>query len=65
MLDPIKSGIAINAAERTDSDCAEKIPFQYVTPMRPIYLGTTAAWTESFGVRFISYTTSAIAVFKD
>jgi hypothetical protein len=32
---PIESGIAINAADRTDSDCAQKIPFHGPAAMRP------------------------------
>jgi hypothetical protein len=45
----IESGIAINAAERTDLNCAEKIPLQCVAPMRPKYLRTTAMWTGPVG----------------
>jgi hypothetical protein len=51
---PIESGIAINAAERTDSDWTEEIPLHGVTPMRPKYLGTTAMWTVPFGVNLHS-----------
>ena len=46
---PIESGIAINAAERADSDCAEEILLHGVTPMRPKYLRTTAMWTGPVG----------------
>jgi hypothetical protein len=48
---PIESGIAINAAERTDSDCAEEISLHGAAAMRSKYLGTTAMWTGPFGVR--------------
>ena len=51
MFEPIESGIAINAAERTDSDCAEEILLHGAAPMRPKYLGTPAMWTRPFGVR--------------
>jgi hypothetical protein len=52
---PIESGIAINAAERTDSDCAQEIPL-HIGPsaMRPKHLGTTAVWTVPFGVNLHS-----------
>ena len=50
--EPIESGTAINAAERTDSDCAEEILLHGAAPMRPKYLGTTAIGTDAFGVRF-------------
>ena len=33
VLEPIESGIAINAAERTDSDCAEEILLHDAAPM--------------------------------
>jgi hypothetical protein len=49
--EPIESGIAIDAAKRTDSDCAEKILLHGTVPMRPKYLRTAAMWTKSFGVR--------------
>jgi hypothetical protein len=48
---PIESGIAIDAAERTDSDCAQEIPLLGPAAMRPKYLGTPAARTGVFGVR--------------
>ena len=49
-VEPIESGVAINAAERTDSDWTEEIPLHGATPMRPEYLGTTAMWTGPVGV---------------
>ena len=51
VFEPIESRIATNAAERTDSDCAEEIPLHGAAPMRPKYLGTTAMWTVPFGVK--------------
>src|SRR5579862_2935047 len=48
---PIESGIAINAAERTDSDCAQEIPLRGPATMRSKYLGTPAIGTGPFGVR--------------
>jgi hypothetical protein len=52
---PIESGVAINAAERTGSDCAQEIPLHGSPAMRPKYLGTTAMWTVPFGVNLHSY----------
>ena len=49
-----ETGIAISAAERSDSDCAEEIPLHGTPPMRSKYLGTTTMWTELFGVRLHS-----------
>ena len=51
MFEPIESGIAIDAAKRTDSDRAEKISLHGAAPMRSKYLGTTAMGTRPFGVR--------------
>ena len=48
---PIESGIAINAAERTDSDSAQEIPFHGPAAMRPKHFGTPAIRTGPFGVR--------------
>ena len=48
---PIESGIAINAAERADSDCAQEIPLHGPPAVRSKYLGTPAIWTRPFGVR--------------
>jgi hypothetical protein len=50
VFDPIKSGIAVDAAKRTDSDCAEKILLHGAVAMRPKYLRAATMWTESFGV---------------
>jgi len=50
VFEPIESSIAINAAERTDSDCAEKILLDSAAPMRPKYLGTIAIRTGPFGI---------------
>ena len=55
MLEPKETGIAINAAERTNSDCAQEIPLHGSPAMRPKYLGTTAMWTVPFGVNHHSY----------
>ena len=55
MVAPIESGIAITAAERTDSDCAQEIPSHGSPAMRPKYLGTTAMWTVPIGVNLHSY----------
>ena len=33
-VETIESGIAINAAERTDSDCAQQMPLHGAAPMR-------------------------------
>ena len=46
---PVESGIAINAAERTNSDCAQEMPFHWPAAMRPKYLRTTAMWTGPVG----------------
>jgi hypothetical protein len=35
---PIESDIAVDAAKRTDSDCAEKNLLHGTVPMRPKYL---------------------------
>ena len=43
-----ETGIAISAAERSDSDCPEKTLLHGTAPMRSIYLGTTTMWTELF-----------------
>jgi hypothetical protein len=51
VFEPIESGIAIDAAVRTESDRAEEILLHGAAPMRPKYLGTTAIWTGAFGVR--------------
>jgi hypothetical protein len=48
---PIESGVAINAAERTDSDCAQEIPLHRPAAMRPKHFGTPAIRTGPFGVR--------------
>jgi hypothetical protein len=42
--------IAVDAAKRTDSDCAEKILLHDIAPMRPKYLRAATMWTDSFGV---------------
>ena len=49
-----ETGIAIYAAERSDSDCPEETLLHGTAPMRSIYLGTTTMWTELFGVRLHS-----------
>ncbi len=49
-----ETGIAISAAERSDSDCAEEILLHSTAPMRSRYLRTTTMWTDSFGVRLHS-----------
>jgi hypothetical protein len=49
--EPVESSIAINAAERTESNCAQEMPFHWPAAMRPKYLGTPATWTRPFGVR--------------
>ena len=46
-----ETGIAISAAERSDSDSAEETLLHGAAPMRSIYLGTTTMWTELFQVR--------------
>jgi hypothetical protein len=48
---PIESGIAINAAERADSDCAQEIPLHGPPAVRSKYLGTTALSTGLLGVK--------------
>jgi hypothetical protein len=45
-----ETGIAVDAAKRTDSDCAEKILLHSAVAMRPKYLRAATMWTESFGV---------------
>ena len=45
-----ETGIAISAAEWSDSDSAEETLLHGTAPMRSIYLGTTTMWTELFGV---------------
>ena len=49
-----ETGIAIDAAERPDSNCAQKMLLHGTAPMRSIDLRTTATWTESFEVRLHS-----------
>ena len=46
-----ETGIAIGAAEWSDSDSAEKTLLHGTAPMRSIDLGTTTMWTELFQVR--------------
>jgi hypothetical protein len=51
-----ESGIAINAAERTDSECAQQIPLRGPAAMRSKYLGTPrnrdrAVWSQSSSFR--------------
>jgi len=53
-----ETGIAINAAERTDSDCAEKIPLDSAAPMRPKHVGTIAP----FAMRLVLQTEVATNV---
>ena len=51
VFEPIKSGIALDAAVRTDLDCAEEILLQEPAAMRSKYLGTAAIWTRPLGLR--------------
>jgi hypothetical protein len=45
--EPVESSIAINAAERTKSNCAQEMPFHWPAAMRPKYLGTPATMVRS------------------
>jgi hypothetical protein len=50
VFESIKSGIALNAAVRTDLDRAEEILLQEPAAMRSKYLGTAAIWTRPLGL---------------
>jgi hypothetical protein len=50
VFEPIKSGIALNAAVRTNLDCAEEILLKEPAAMRSKYLGTAAIWTRPLGL---------------